>query len=221
MAARREAFACSPRSKAAVGLLLVAVSSAPSFAYKIKGLQVRPAQEYELRQEFQQVVIAASPRITQEGVQELFDTRKLLDQKIMPVLVVIDNRNDFAIRIRDSEVFLMDSSDEKTPSIPYSTVLLRISLKKPVSMDSTRPEILLRRAVDKNMLQDFEHKAFGEKLIAPSGSDHGVVFFPLPPDGKLAGYRLYLPEVVNVTAGENLMFFEFELARPSAAEPRP
>ncbi len=179
--------------------------------YKIQEIQLKPAQEYVAHQEFQHIAIGAYPCNTKARTLELFDTQKLFEKRIMPVLLVIENNNDFALRVNEQDIFLVDAEGSKLPAIHYSEVLLRINLKKPLSSYSNKREILLREVRSKEMLMDFEHKAFGEKLIAPHSGDHGVVFFWLPENGDLSASRLYFPSLLNFTEDEELMFFEFEL----------
>lgn len=179
--------------------------------YKSKQIQVRPAHEYAAHQDFQEMVIAAYPCDTEAKSAQFFDTNKLYEKGFMPVLVVVENNNSFAIQIYERDIFYVDQDGNNAPSIPVNEVLIEIALKKSPSEYPRRPEELLRRTVDEEMLADFEHKVFGEKLISPQSSDYGVVFFRLPEIRDLSGSRLYLPEIKNVTDSEQLMFFEFEL----------
>ncbi len=195
-------------------IALAACLCTPVFAgYKIKEFKPKPAKDYVAHQDFQKLVIAADPRLTEASVLELFDTKKLLDKLIMPVVIVIENNNDFAIRVRAEDILLLDSDGAQIPGMPYDEVLLRLTLKNHLGTYSGRKEILVRQVGNKDMVKDFEHKYFGEKLIAPHDSDFGVVFFPIPSSGDLAGTRLYVPKVHNITNDEALMFFEFDLER--------
>lgn len=194
-------------------IVLVACLCTPLLAgYKIKEFKPKPAKEYPAHQDFQKMVIAADPRTTEEGILELFDTKKLLDRLIMPVVVIVENNNDFAIRIRAEDILLVTSDGAQVASIPYEVVLTRLNRR------GTTPEYPApRRGAplgDRDMVKDFEHKYFGEKLIAPHDSDFGVVFFPIPDSGNLSGTRLYIPKVHNLTSEEALMFFEFDLEKP-------
>ena len=190
---------------------LAGVATTVLAKYKIKDLQVKAAREYPAHQDFQNLVIGAHPCTTQETVQELFDTSKLHEKGIMPVLIVVENNNEFPIRLYEGSIFLVDPLGRRNPIIPFTDVLLEISLKRPASTHPTRKELLLQQAVGKEMYLDFEHKSFGERLIAPHGSDQGVVFFRLPVDGILTDHRLYFPDVVDFSTLESLMFFEFDL----------
>lgn len=180
--------------------------------YKIKDLHIKPAQEFGSHQDFQNIVIGAYPYVTEAETLELFDTDKLHQRQILPVLVAVENNNEFAIRIHEQDVVLVTRDGTNLPSLPYQVVLLHI-VNKPLTTYATQPD-LLRKMVGKEMTMDFEHKAFGEKLIAPGSSDFGIMFFWLPKQDNLLGARLYLPEITNISDGEQLMFFEFELGRP-------
>ena len=192
----------------AVGLLVLS----PLFAkYKIKEIEVLGASSYAAHQDFQGIVIGAFACETSEKAQTLFDSEQFEEKGILPVLLVVDNRNEFAIRLHEKDVFLIDREGNHHSTIPYHEVLLRLTLKKPLSSYSTQKELLLRHVRDENMVLDFEKKAFGDKFVGPQSSDYGVVFFESP--GKdLAGIRLYLPEIYNASQGETLIFFEFNVA---------
>lgn len=193
-------------------MALALVMSLPLLAkYKIRKIQLKPAKEYSAHQDFQRIVIGAYPCDTEARILELFDTKKLHEKEIMPILVVVENNNDFAIRLHERDIFLIDTDGTNRPAIPFTDVLLRISSKKPLSGYPTDPRDLRRAVRSKEMLQDFEHKTFGERLIPPHDSDSGVVFFDLPEEGILAGTRLYFPAVFNLTEDSQLIFFEFEL----------
>ena len=180
--------------------------------YKIKDLPIKPAQEYDSHQDFQNIVIGAYPGETEVKALELFDTEKLYKRQILPVLVVIENNNEFAIQIHEQDIVLIAQDGTHFPSLPYQVVLLHI-VNRPLITYATQPD-LLRKLVGKEMTMDYENKAFGERLIGPGGSDFGVIFFSLPKKENMLGARLYLPEITNISDEQQLMFFEFELGRP-------
>ena len=195
----------------AIFLTLLFVIPGRAALYDIKKLSIRPAREYPAHQDFQNIVLGAYPCDTPEEAEELFDTDRLIEKNVLPILVVVENNNSFPIRISEREIYLLDRDGTQRPTIPFQEVLLHVTLKRPRSTYATRTEILLSQEVKKEMYLDFEHKAFGARLIAPHTSDYGVVFFALPQDGSLEGFRLYLPEVINLMEQEPLIFFEFGL----------
>jgi hypothetical protein len=169
------------------------------------------ADQYAAHLDFQNVVIGAFPCETELKTLELFDTKKLFEKGILPVLLVIDNNNIFPIQVFETDIYLVNKNGLQERPIPYMDVLLEISLKKPITESLDKKQ--LDKIIKKEMRLDFEHKSFGEKLIGPNSTDHGVVFFRLPNDGNLEGYRLYFPEVINFSEREVLIFFEFDLAK--------
>lgn len=196
-----------------LGLVLMGAWPQVEARYRAKEIQVRPAADYPDHLDFQNIVIGVHPATTEAETLEFFDTKNLFEQEIMPVLVVVENNNDFALRIHQDDIHLILNDATQVPALAVLEVVLRVSLRRPAGSVTTRPEILVRQIRDRRMVEDFEHKAFGEKLIAPHSSDHGVVFFPRPALGILDGMRLYFPEVYNLTEGQRLIFFEIELGR--------
>jgi hypothetical protein len=195
--------------KIGLSLLLFTALGGIAAKYEVKDMQIKPAREYSAHLDFQNVVIGAYPCDTELKTLELFDTEKLHEKGILPVLLVIENNNIFPIQILEPDVYLVNKDGKQERPIPYMDVLLEISLKKPIIESLDKKQI--DKIVKKEMRLDFEHKAFGDKLIGPNATDHGVVFFRLPRDGNLEGYRLYMPEVINFSEREALIFFEFDL----------
>lgn len=179
--------------------------------YKIKDLQLRAADQYESHQDFQGLVIGAYPCDTLERTLEVFDTEKLHEKGILPVVLVIENNNEFPVQILGEEIYLVAPDQSRSPSLPYVDVLLEITLRRPLSSQTSRREVLLQRSVPKDMFLDFQHKDLGSRLIAPQSSDYGVVFFRMPENSDLQGHYLYIPQIFNFISGEPLIFFEFEL----------
>lgn len=196
---------------------LLLLSAGLAAGYEFKEIVVRPAVEYGAHQNFQNVSIGAEAFNTEEEVLQILDTKKLCQRYLMAVLIVVENNNDFAVELREEDIYLISADGTNIPTIPASEALLTVSLKKSPS-EYPDPKALAK-AINKDMRLDFERKAFSEKLIAPGGTDYGLVFFPLLDDEQLRGTRLYFPEIRNMTSGENLMFFEFSLDSSAGVPP--
>ena len=189
------------------GILLLALNLLVA-GYKIKNIAIKPAGEYSSHQSLQNVVIGARPFDTEEEILSVFDSKKLYQKQIMPVLIVVENNNDFAIRLSGRDIYLSDSG-LNLRSIPYSKVVLAIAKKKKSSY-SAHEDVLLGQIKNKDMVADFERKSFEEKLIAPHGSDFGIVFFELIQ--LTAETKIYIPSITNLETQQFLMFFEFTLS---------
>ena len=189
------------------GILLLALDFLVA-GYKIRNIEIKPAGEYTSHQSLQNVVIGARAFDTEEEILSAFDTKKLYQKQIMPVLIVVENNNDFAIRLSGSDIYLSDAGVNRR-SIPYAQVLLAIAKRKKSSY-SPHEDVLLRDIKNKDMVADFERKHFGEKLIAPHGGDFGIVFFELIQLNAAA--RIYIPNITNLETQQYLMFFDFDLS---------
>ena len=196
---------CLRKARARFYVVLFVAVTAVSAKYEVKDLQLKAADQYAAHLDFQEIVIGAFPCNTQAKALELFDTEKLHEKGFLPILLVIENHNVFPIQIRETDIYLVETDGTQRRPIPYLDVLLEVSLKKPITESLDKKQI--DKIVKKEMRLDFEHKSFGEKLIGPNSSDHGVVFYRLPTDGTLEGCRLYFPEVLNFSEREMLIFF--------------
>jgi hypothetical protein len=196
------------------GILVFGISSIPVFAkYKVRPLQPKAASEYSTHQDFQNIVIGAQVANTKEETLEFFDEKKLYEKDFIPILVVVQNNNPFPIRVDEATIFLVVKDGSQKRTVSYLDVLLAIKLKKPRSNYSSSKEMLAKEVAKEEMFNDFKQKAFGEKLIAPMSSAHGIIFYerPYEEEGDISDFLLYLPEIVNASKGEALMFFELEL----------
>lgn len=184
-------------------------------AYKVRQPQLKSPREYAAHQEFQGLVIAAEPFLSNKRIEkELFDTDKILDTGLFPLVLVIENGNDFSVEINLEATQLLSPDDEALTAVPYEDVLFRI-LKfqrriRPgyTPLPGNIPQ-MVERHTDPKMLDDFAEKAPHAKWVDPQTTDFCVVFFERVND--LKGYRVYLPELINADDGSPLVFFEFEL----------
>jgi len=117
------------------------------------------------------------------------------------------------VKVDEATIFLIVEDGSRKRTVSFLDVLLAIKLKKPRSNYSSSKEALAKELAKEEMFNDFKHKAFGEKVIDPMSSDHGVIFYerPYEEEGDVSNFGLYLPEVFNSSEGEPLMFFELEL----------
>ena len=195
---------------------LLAGAVAPG--YKSVEVRAKAAKQYAAHQESQNLIIAAYPCDTRHKARQLFDTDKFAKKRILPVLIVVENNNDFVVSLDGRAIFLIDSTGTQHRPMHYLDVLADLNNKRRPPISDFPPQGPGRRGsrkikiASKEMLADFEQKAFGEKLIAPYNKDFGVVFYEIPWEGwDLSKSRFYLPEIFNFSAKESLVFFEFEI----------
>ncbi|MEJ2083098.1 MAG: hypothetical protein P8Y94_13235 [Acidobacteriota bacterium] len=112
-----------------VALLGVLVLGVPFVAakYKIKEFQVHAAGDYAAHQSFQNLVIGAYPCNTLEKTLELFDTDKLFEKGLMPVLIVVQNDGSFPVELDEDQIFLVDDSGQIAPgSTDHGVIFYRL-----------------------------------------------------------------------------------------------
>lgn len=182
--------------------------------YEVKEIKLKPPAEYESHYVFQNLGIGAFLGDTLEKSLELFDSEKIHRKKVVPILIVIENKNDFALRLNERNIFVVLPDGTNIRPIHFTqafSFVLSKKAKRPTT-GARLPRGLGRlRQRNKEMFDDFEHKHFGEKIVAPHESDYGVLFYHLPERDEIGALQLYMPEIENMTSGEELMFVEFDL----------
>ncbi|GAB4231869.1 MAG: hypothetical protein Kow00109_04140 [Acidobacteriota bacterium] len=198
--------------------LAVVTALTPAFVgagYKAREPQLKAPRDYPARQEFQGLVIAAEPFLSKKRIEkELFDTDKILEIGLFPLVLIIQNQNDFPVEINLEAVQLISPDGEILNSVPYEDVLFRLlqlerKIRPGYSPLPGRVKIAIQQCADPEMLDDFSRKAPPAKWVDPQTNDYCVVFFERVND--LKGFRVYIPELIHADEGTPLVFFEFEL----------
>ncbi|HSR53773.1 MAG TPA: hypothetical protein VLV83_23350, partial [Acidobacteriota bacterium] len=133
-----------------IGVATVLLSLPLLAGYKIKPLDPKPAVEYASHQDFQNVVIGAQAAVTEEGVLSLFDSKKIHKKGVMPVVVVVENNNDFPIRVDADSIFLVLSDGTNLRSMPFGEAFLQSVLKKDLSRYSTDQRVMITDLARRN-----------------------------------------------------------------------
>lgn len=188
-------------------------------SYKSIKVKVDPARSYPFRVTQGYVVIAADPYETSDKIKTAFDLKDLEKLGIVPVNVIISNEGEDLILVSGQDVNLLDSKNHSLQSLAVEDVVQALVTKgKSPSTHGPNPSSpipLPRRdslrgdAFEVEM--DLNNKALKEVRIAPKTTASGFVFFRLPDHQmKLAGHKLYIPQVKNLKTKEDLLFFEIE-----------
>jgi hypothetical protein len=175
-------------------------STSPAF-------HVGAAGEYP-HQSADQVTIGAKSFDRDELVADAFGKKTdLLKFGILPVLVVIENKREKSLDLRNLEVNLVASDGRHATSvnpedIPFvgthgRTGASQVPLPVPLPKKKNRlnsPEIVSR--------------AFSAKMLPPGDSASGFFYFEAKPE---TGDKLYLNGLRETPSGHELLYFEFSI----------
>ena len=185
--------------------------------YKGIKVKVEPAKTYPFHQQQGSVTIAADPYETKEKIKTAFDLKELEQMGIVPVHIIISNEGEDPIVISGEQVNLLDSNNRTFEPLPVDEVVRAIVYKEsPRTSRSPSPLPFPRgsgrRGEAFEIETDLTNKSLRELRVAPKATSSGFVFFRLPNNRmKLAGYKVYIPEIRNLKTRQNLLFFEIDL----------
>ncbi len=154
-----------------------------------------------------QITVGAKPYDNEELTAQAFGKKTdLLKYGVLPVLVVIDNKRQKALDMRDLEVNLVASDGRHATAVAPEDI-------PSLGQHAKRPTIGPRSPVHfskKNPLNSptIVERAFAAKMLPPGDSASGFFYFEA---GIEHGDKIYLNGLRDARSGEEIFYFEFPL----------
>lgn len=184
-----------------------------------RSLTIRKVEEYPAHCIADGLAIAADVIASNSAANDIFEYKDLVALGIIPVLVVIENRGDFAIAIDGPDIYLNLANDKLKPlEIPEIAGIVKAKKKS----GGLRPPIPIPTLStgDSKKIAQLESRAFHSKRIPPGISDHGFVFYHSSSHNILEEIRLlYLPKITNMKTGQDMIYFEIPLTPVRGQKP--
>jgi len=154
-----------------------------------------------------QVTIGAKPFDNEELTTSAFGKKAdLLKYGVLPVLVVVENKRDKALDLRNLEVSLVASDGRHVTAVsPEDVPFLATSGKHPTPQVVPIPLPKKKNPLDTPSLIE---RAFSAKILPPGDSASGFFYFEARPE---SGDKLYLNGLRDERSGEEIMYFEFAM----------
>lgn len=173
-----------------------------------KEFQVGAASDYA-HQSSDQVTVGAKSFDNEELTSSAFGKKtELLRYGVLPVLVVVENKRDKALDLRDIEVSLVAGDGRHAPAVsPEDLPFLATQGKHPSQTGVKVPVPLPKK---KNPLDTpaLVERAFSAKMLPAGDSASGFFYFEAKPE---QGDKLYLNGLRDIRSGQQIMYFEFPL----------
>jgi hypothetical protein len=198
-----------PRTRFVISSIALAVGAAVvGTSAEDKPFRAGAASDYA-HQTSEQVTIGAKSYDTQELTAEAFGKKTdLLKYGVLPVLVVIENKRQKALDLRNLEVNLVAADGRHAgPVSPEDIPFLGKRSKTPTMNPVPNP--LPKKKNPLNAPQIVE-RAFAAKMLPPGDSTSGFFYFEARPE---AGDKLYLNGLRDTPSGKEILYFEFGLDR--------
>lgn len=171
------------------------------------GFRAQPAGSYA-HQSVQQVTVGATAFKTDEQTEDAFGKKNnLLKYRVLPVLVVIENKQSKALDLSRLEVSLVAADGRHATAVSPDDVQFLGTPKRSGVSQVPSPIPLPKK---KNALRSPEiaSRAFVARTLPPGDSASGFFYFEAAPE---SGDRLYLSGLREAGTGREIMYFEFPL----------
>jgi hypothetical protein len=198
-----------PRTRFVISSIALAVAAAVvGTSAEDKPFRAGAASAYA-HQTSEQVTIGAKSYDTQELTAEAFGKKAdLLKYGVLAVLVVIENKRQKTLDLRNLEVNLVAADGRHAgPVSPEDIPFLGKRSKTPTMNPVPNP--LPKKKNPLNAPQIVE-RAFAAKMLPPGDSTSGFFYFEARPE---AGDKLYLNGLRDTPSGKEILYFEFGLDR--------
>ena len=165
-----------------------------------------PASDYA-HQSAESVTVGAKPYNTEELTAEAFGKKTdLLRYGVLPVLVVIENKREKAIDLRDVEVSLVAADGRHASAVnPEDIPFLAKHGRKPPAVQTPIP---LPKKGNPLNAPSIVTRAFSARMLPPGDSASGFFYFEARSE---PGDKLYLNGLRDARSGQEILYFEFAL----------
>jgi len=172
--------------------------------------EIVPAVSYPSHQTSEKVTIGAAAYDTAEKARTAFGKLNPYQYGVLPVLVVIQNDGDQAIRVDRARVDYVSPDGHHVDATPASEVRYLSGPRQPKVVTGPLPTAGPRISRKKNPLDawEIEGRAFSARMIPPGQSAGGVFYFQT---GHGPNARLYVTGIAEASSGRELLYFEFPL----------
>jgi hypothetical protein len=200
--------------------ILAIVTTTTLAGYKTVKVRVNPARSYPFVVSQGPVSVAADPYETNEKIRTAFDVKDMEKLGIVPVNVIITNEGEDTILVSGQDINLLDEKNHSLEALNVDEVVHAV-ISKGKSPSTRGPAASSRFPLPQHegprgdafeIEMDFNNKALKEIRVAPKATASGFIFFRLPDrQMKLAGHKLYIPQIKNLESKQDLLFFEIEI----------
>ena len=190
--------------------LILFMAAAVAFADK-KGeakFSPGPASSYPARQTNDKVTVAVAAYDTEELAHTAFGKLNPNQYGVLPVLVIIQNDTDQAMKLDHVEVEYTSVDNRHVEATPAGEVQTLGGPVKQPSMGSGSPLPSLRKHKNPLSAWEIEGRAFAAKMLPPHESANGFFYFQTT---HRPGAKLYLTGVKVAATGQDILFFEVPL----------
>ena len=162
-----------------------------------------------------QVTVGAKAFDNEDLTTEAFGKKAdLLKYGILPVLVVIENKREKSLDLKDLQINLVAADGRHVSSIdPEEVAYLGTDGKRKPSQQKLPIPVPLPKRKNPMGAPEIVGRAFAAKMLPPGDSASGFFYFEAKAE---AGDSVYLNGLRDARSGREIMYFEFPLDKEAA-----
>jgi len=168
-----------------------------------------PAASFASNQTNARITIGVDPYVAEEKVKTAFGKLNPYQHGILPVLVVIQNDSDKAVKLDGLKVEYAGPNRDRVEATPAKEIRYLRGADRPAVIPGPtgKPKILKAK---KNPLEawEIEGRAFAAKMLPPDQTASGFFYFQT---GLQRGATLYLNGLSEAATSKEILYFELPL----------
>jgi hypothetical protein len=187
--------------------LLLSITAGFAADKETATFRAAPAASFEHHQTNEAVTIGVDPYQTPEKQKTAFGKLDLYQHGVLPVLVVVQNDGQQAIRLEGLKVEYLGPTGNHVDATPASEVRYLQGPGRPPVVPTGSP---LPGKIKKNPLNawEVEGRAFAAKMLPAGQTASGFFYFQT---GLQRGSKIYLSGLTEATTGKALFYYEIPL----------
>ena len=199
-----------PRLVSSIAVLFPIVLTTLAFGADKTTFQAKPADQYPNKQVSEGVTIAAEPFITDDQTKDAFGKLNPWRYDILPVLVVIRNDSQNAIRLEKLHFEYELPDHSKVNATPAADVKYDKGPSRPKAAIGPLGGVKVGGGKNPLNVPEIEIRGFSAKMLPPGETASGFIYFET--DITSAGSALYITGLQNASTGKDLYYFEIPLS---------
>ena len=195
--------------------LLLSISAAFA-ADKPSTFKPAPAASYTSHQTNDKITMGVDPYVMGDKIKAAFGKVDPYQNGILPVLVVIQNDSDGAIKLDGIRAEYVSPNGDRVDATPAKDVRYSRGVDRPKVMSGPGgPKVLGK----KNPLDawEIEGRGFAAQMLPAGQSASGFFYFQT---GLQRGATIYIRGLTRASNGQELLYFELPLSSDSPGAPK-
>lgn len=169
-----------------------------------------PASSYPAKQTNDRVTLAAVPYDTEELARTAFGKLNPNQYGVLPVLVIIQNDTDQALKLDHLEVQYTGGEGRSLDATPADEVRTLGGVERP-NVPVATPIPIHRKHKNPLDVWEIDGRSFAAKLLPPHESVNGFFYFQT---AHRPGSKFYLTGIKVASTGQDVFYFDIPLPGP-------